>query len=239
MAPSKKRNGGSYSRGTAKKIASSKMFTATGEPIHNLEAYTAAGGKPRSASGELIHNPRAYRNTIEASVRQNTNDPKYLYHYTNKAAAESIETSGAIKASASGLDGAGTYCTAKPPRCSSDTLISNNYGQSGARGSSYVDNYARIDTDNLGAKRVNSSRDIWKVDGDINLEDHNAFLAQRDGNSGGRKNTAKKWNDNPYNSAAHEEWNDNPYNNPYNDAAAAYEEWDDTPCEEWQGDYEN
>ena len=117
-----------YPKNVAKKIASSKMYTSSGEPIRDVEAYRAAGGQVYSSNGQVIHNPVAYRNTIEASVRQNTTDPKYLWHYTDTKGAKSIAESGTIKASSTGLGGPGTYGTAKPPRCTSNNLLNNNYG---------------------------------------------------------------------------------------------------------------
>ena len=170
-----------YSRDDAKKIAASKTYTAKGKPIRNLSAYVAAGGRPRNSGGDVIRNPMAYQNAIEASVRQNTNDPKYLYHYTNQQAAKSISESGTIHASTNGLAGPGTYCTAKPPRCNTGTLLNNNYSNAVAtRDQSYVDNYVRMDADRLNARHVgNGNRDGWKVKGDVDLGQHNAFVAER------------------------------------------------------------
>ena len=156
------------------------MYTANGDSIRNLESYMNAGGKPRNSAGHVLHNPVAYRNTIEASVRQNTNNPKYLYHYTTGDAATSIGNGGGtIRASSSGLDGSGTYLTAKPPRCNTETLLNNNYGTTKGRGSN-VQNYIRMDADSLDARRVTSTtRDVWKVNGDVNLHDHGGYIAER------------------------------------------------------------
>lgn len=157
------------------------MYTANGNSIRNLESYMSAGGKPRNSAGDIIQNPVAYRNTIEASVRQNTNNPKYLFHYTTNDAAASIGNGGGtIRASSSGLDGSGTYLTAKPPRCNTDTLLNNNYGTTTGRGSN-VQNYVRLNADSLDAQRVTSAgpRDVWKVNGDVNLHDHGGYIAER------------------------------------------------------------
>lgn len=232
MAPTNKKNNNgrgrstkSFSRGHAKKIASNKMYTARGEPIQNLEAYVAAGGKPRSSSGKVIHNPTAYRNTIEASVRQNTGDPKYLYHYTNNDAAQKIEQSGVIRASKIGLDGAGTYVTAKPPRCTTNTLISNNYGAPNARDSSFVNNYIRVNADELNnARRVDSTnRDVWKVEGDIDLHENNGFVAQRNN----RKSTKQaEYGDTEYNESGY-----------YHDTGYGASEHGESPNNEMDYDY--
>jgi len=185
--PNKRNSTYKKSRNQAKAIASRQMFTASGERIRNVDAYVAAGGVPHTANGSRIHNPTAYGNVIEASVRQNTDDPKYLYHYTDTTGAEGISQSGTIAASTDGYDGAGTYVTAKPPRCTSETLLRNNYG-GGATGKddSRVESYVRIDNDGgtLDANRLDCcDRDVWKVNGDIHLNDHNAFVAPRSNNN--------------------------------------------------------
>ena len=168
---------------TAKRIASSKMYTANGDSIRNLDSYMAAGGKPRNSAGDIIQNPRAYSNSIEASVRQNTDNPKYLHHYTTSEAASKIQKSGGIiKASSIGAGGSGTYLTAKPPRCNTNTLLNNNYdGVADSRGPSYVEKYIRLNNDGLDATRVPDvgGRDVWKVDGDVNLNNHGGYIADR------------------------------------------------------------
>lgn len=172
------------SRNAAAKLATSKMYTAVGESIRNLDAYVAAGGIAHNSAGDPIKNPKAYRNAIEASFRQNTQDPKYLYHYTNEAAAASISESRKVQASDSGLAGPGTYCTTKPPRCHTNTLLSNNYGSPTLRDASYVDRYVRIDADRVPAQQVSDgSRNIWKVDGNVHLDQHNSFIADRNQSS--------------------------------------------------------
>lgn len=160
-------------------MAADKLYTARGEPIRNVDAYVQAGGRPTNAAGTTIHNPTAYQNSIEASIRQNTDDPKYLYHYTSQQVAESISDTGRIQASGDGLAGRGTYLTAKPPRCKSDTLLSNNYGSSGARDASFVDQYVRMDADHLSAEHVGGSRDVWKVEGDVDVGRHSGFVDER------------------------------------------------------------
>lgn len=168
-----------FSRHVAKQIATRQMYTASGDPIHNLEAYMAAGGQPHNSSGQAIHNPTAYRNAIEASVRQNTTDPKYLYHYTTPEAADSIAESGRLEPSSGGLAGPGMYCTAKPPRSSTANLLQNNYGSATARDASFVQHYARIDTDTLDAEHVGDDRNVWLVNGPVDLEQHGGYVAER------------------------------------------------------------
>ena len=205
----------SISREASKRVASSKTYTAQGEPIRDLDAYVAAGGRPRNSAGDMIRNPKAYQNVIEASVRQNTNDPKYLYHYTNQQAAASITKSGTINASSGGLAGSGTYCTAKPPRCHPANLLSNNYASSTARDPSYVSSYVRMDADNLNAERVeDGNRDIWKVSGSVDLNQHNAFVAERhqDSTNYGGTNNQGHYYDDEYEDVCHEhQYNDFDY----------------------------
>jgi hypothetical protein len=179
-----------FDRGTAQRIAERKMYTAGGDPIHNLDAYLNAGGRAHNSAGAVIQNPRAYRNAIEASVRQNTTDPKYLYHYTTDDAAAQIDASGHIAQSDTGMAGAGTYLTAKPPRTRTDALLHNNYASSTSRNSSYVDQYVRVDhTDHLAAIHVGRDRDVWKVNGNVDLSSHNGFVATRSGKKRGRRTT--------------------------------------------------
>ena len=168
-----------FSRQTAKQIAASNMYTASGEPIRNLDAYMGAGSRAYNSAGQVIQNPTAYQNAIEASVRQNTTDPKYLYHYTTSDAAASIEASGCIQGSQGGWAGSGTYLTAKPPRSSTSNLLANNYGSATARDASYVSDYVRLNTDTLSASYVGDGRDVWKANGDVHLEEHGGYVAQR------------------------------------------------------------
>lgn len=170
-----------FDRTAAQQIAGRRMYTASGEPIYNLDNYLAAGGQAYNSAGQMIQNPRAYRNAIEGSLRQNTTDPKYLYHYTTDTAAASIAESGSIMESPSGLAGAGTYLTAKPPRTRTDALLENNYGSATSRNASYVNQYARVAADNLSATHVGSDRDVWLVNGDVDLSSHNGFVARRRG----------------------------------------------------------
>ncbi|KAL3921953.1 MAG: hypothetical protein SGILL_002474 [Bacillariaceae sp.] len=173
------------------------MYTPLGEPIRNLEAYRAAGGQPCNERGEAIANPTAYRNAIEASIRQNTDDPKYHYHYTDDKAAKSIRQSGTITASSKGHFGSGTYLTSKPPRCNDDVILSNNYGRPSKNNSDQVQSYVRIDADRVNAHRVTNAdgRNVWKVDGDVHLNDHNGFVAGRQSSSISRNRycTTNRW----------------------------------------------
>ncbi|CAB9507632.1 expressed unknown protein [Seminavis robusta] len=142
---------------------------------------TRDNAKRIAASGDVIRNPTAYQNAIEASVRQNTDDPKYLYHYTTPQAAESIAKNGKIQASSTGLAGSGTYLTAKPPRCPVTPIL---FWKTitlpwPVDHPSYVDNYVRVDADDLYARHVGGDRDVWKVDGDVDFYSHNGFVAER------------------------------------------------------------
>ena len=169
-------------RTQAKRIASSKLYTSSGERIRNPDAYTAAGGRAYSSNGSKIRNPTAYQNAIEASVRQNTNDPKFLYHYTDKSSAEKIAETGLIKASQSGAMGHGTYMTAKQPRCSLDGLLTNNYGQAHpSNRRSQVDCYVRVDADRVRAENGSAElgRNVWKVPGSVDLAKTDAFIGER------------------------------------------------------------
>jgi len=174
-------NPSSKVRVQATHVAKNKLYTSSGEHIRNYSAYSAAGGRAHSSSGARIHNPTAYQNAIEASVRQNTNDPKYLYHYTDSKSARDIESSGVVKASSRGAMGKGTYLTAKPPRCSSNRLLENNYGGIHASKQSKVDAYVRVDADRVQAQngRNNLGRDVWKTNGNIYLDKTGAFAGQR------------------------------------------------------------
>ena len=50
----------------------------------------------------------------------------------------------------------------------------------------YVDQFVRMDTDKLDVECVQGSggRDVWKVNGDVNLNDHNAYVGDRSHHSG-------------------------------------------------------
>lgn len=183
-----------YKSGVAKAMASKKMYTASGESIYNLEAFLTAGGKAFNGAGERIDNPRAYCNSIEASMRQNTTEPKYLYHYTTPEAAASISASGILQASSDGLAGPGTYWTAKPPRSSTTNLLTNNYASASARDPSHVHSYVRMENDNgqdLAAMHVGGQRDVWKINGSVDLEQqHGSFVAKRNKQSKKKKSSS-------------------------------------------------
>ncbi|KAJ8613106.1 hypothetical protein CTAYLR_004780 [Chrysophaeum taylorii] len=158
------------------------MYTSRGDRIRNPSAYTAAGGRAFSSNGSGIRDPTAYQRAIDASVRQNSDSPVYLYHYTDPGSAAKIENSGMIKASSDGALGSGTYLTAKPPRTSSDRLMTNNYdGAASTRDASKVDSYVRVDAARVQAEngRAATSRDVWKVDGDVKLADAGAKIGSR------------------------------------------------------------
>ena len=97
----------------------SGVYNAYGQPVRNVESYAATGAPTYTSSGSRIRNPSAYTGAIEASYRQNTSTPKYLYHYTSNDAADAIASSGKVKASSSGACGSGTYWTSKAPTAKS------------------------------------------------------------------------------------------------------------------------
>ena len=66
---------------------------------YNPAAYAATGAKTYTSTGRPVSNPVAYAGAIEASVRQNTSAPKYLYHYTDSSSLNKISDSGRIKSS--------------------------------------------------------------------------------------------------------------------------------------------
>ena len=207
-------------RETAKRMATAKMYTPTGEPIRNLEAYRASGGTPCNARGERIQNPTAYRNAIEASIRQNTDDPKYQYHYTDNEAGKSIQDSGTIRASTHGLGGSGTYVTPKPPRCNDSAILSNNYDSATRKGDTRVQSYVRLDADGLNAQQIPAGgRNVWKVDGNVQLGDHNGYVASRQGHPRPSVNCFAASN------AAYEEHDDGEYDSYHNNT---YDDHDDS-----------
>eukprot|EP00964_Phaeocystis_antarctica_P053011 scaffold31072_cov60-Phaeocystis_antarctica.AAC.5 len=79
---------------------SSGVYTSSAVRVYNPAAYAATGAKTYTSSGELVSNPVAYAGATEASVRQNTISPKYLYHYTDSNSLNKISDSGHIKSSA-------------------------------------------------------------------------------------------------------------------------------------------
>lgn len=168
-------------RAKATNIASSKLYTSSGERIRNAAAYQAAGGRAYSSSGAKIHNTKAYTGAIEASVRQNTNDPKFFYHYTDNRSASQIAASGKIKASNAGAVGKGTYLTTKPPRCSDGTLLANNYGGIIPSRAAQVQSYVKLNADKIPAKNYTEQmgRNVWKAPGDVNLKAGQAQIKDR------------------------------------------------------------
>ena len=93
----------------------------------------------------------------------------------------SIQESGTIEASTRGLGGSGTYVTPKLPRCNDDAILSNNYGGGTGNKGHRVQSYIRMDADELNAQRVHDAggRNVWKVDGDVDWQAHNGYVANR------------------------------------------------------------
>ena len=160
----------------------SGVYNAYGQPVRNVESYAATGAPTYTSSGSRIRNPSAYTGAIEASYRQNTSTPKYLYHYTDGDSLGKIADSGRVKPSSGPGDcalGSGAYFTAKPPRSSTGGLLQNNYN--GGGDASRVEGYVRVDTDRVNARsgRDELGRDVFVVPGGVNLSKANAKLGYR------------------------------------------------------------
>ena len=164
---------------------STGVYTASGARVRNPAAYAATGAQTYTAAGKAISDPVAYAGAIEASVRQNTSAPKYLYHYTDPSSASAIASSGKLKRSTGRGDcalGEGVYFTAKPPKSKSSALLNNNYGgASSLRGESKVSAYVRIEADSVNYHngRRDLGRDVFVVRGDVDLRQSGAKLGQR------------------------------------------------------------
>lgn len=178
------RSGGAKSsRGSVTKA----IYTSSGTRVRNAAAYAATGAPTYTKAGRGINNPVAYSNAIEARVRQNSDRPKYLYHYTNDESARKIEQSGRIRASAGPGDcalGEGVYMTAKPPRTSSSSLLQNNYDGAGSAGKAdLVEAYVRVDADLVrhsgGRGKQELGRNVFVVPGDVDLADAGAYIGKR------------------------------------------------------------
>lgn len=178
------RSGGAKSsRGSVTKA----IYTSSGTRVRNAAAYAATGAPTYTKAGSGINNPVAYSNAIEARVRQNSDRPKYLYHYTNDESARKIEQSGRIRASAGPGDcalGEGVYMTAKPPRTSSSSLLQNNYDGAGSAGKAdLVEAYVRVDADLVrhsgGRGKQELGRNVFVVPGDVDLADAGAYIGKR------------------------------------------------------------
>ncbi|KAJ1622989.1 hypothetical protein T492DRAFT_845873 [Pavlovales sp. CCMP2436] len=171
------RRGGAHATHSAHGLAGlswgylgSGVYTSSGQPIRNPAAYAATGASSYSSAGKYIAHPEAYSGAIEASVRQNTAEPKYFYHYIDTHLLGQIASAGHLRPSTGPGDcklGEGVYMTAKPPRTASEKLLANNYG---GRASSYakrVSAYVRIDADRMVAKRIRKAlgRDVFVVSG--------------------------------------------------------------------------
>ena len=158
------------------RYSKSGVYTSSGIPVRNPAAYAATGARTYTEGGRPITDPVAYSGAIEASVRQNTDRPKYLYHYTDSDSAGKIANSGRLKASTGPGDcalGQGVYMTAKPPKSSTSALLSNNYdGAAQSYGKDKVQSYVRVDADRVGAisGRRKLGRDVFVVPGDLDLE---------------------------------------------------------------------
>jgi hypothetical protein len=82
--------------------------------------------------------------------------------------------------STTGLAGAGTYLTAKPPGSRTDSLLHNNYGVAMARDPSFVHECVRLDMDHPDATYVgHQESDIWKVNGNVHWPSHNGYVRNR------------------------------------------------------------
>lgn len=168
-----------------KSYSSRGVYTASGARVHNPAAYAATGARTYTSSGRAISDPVAYSGAIEASVRQNTSSPKYLYHYTDSSSAAKIASSGKIRRSTGPGDcalGEGVYMTAKPPKSSTSSLLSNNYdGASSSYGSSKVESYVRVDADRVNAVsgRDALGRDVFVVPGDVKLSRSGGHIGER------------------------------------------------------------
>ena len=164
---------------------STGVYTASGARVRNPAAYAATGAQTYTAAGKAISDPVAYAGAIEASVRQNTSAPKYLYHYTDPSSASAIASSGKLKRSTGRGDcalGEGVYFTAKPPKSKSSALLNNNYGgASSLHGESKVSAYVRIEADSVNYHngRRDLGRDVFVVHGDVDLRQSGAKLGQR------------------------------------------------------------
>mmetsp|Transcript_93196 Transcript_93196/g.240841 ORF Transcript_93196/g.240841 Transcript_93196/m.240841 type:complete len:187 (+) Transcript_93196:68-628(+) len=151
--------------------SSTGLYTSSGAPIRNAAAYAATGARTYTTAGRSVKDPVAYSGAVESSRRQNTDTPKYLYHYTTADSAASIRDSGYMRGSRGPSDaalGEGTYLTAKPPRSSTESLLKNNY-DSGAHAvdASRVEAYVRVDAERVRAVsgRADLGRDVWVVPG--------------------------------------------------------------------------
>ena len=175
--------GGGYRGGSP--YSRSGVYTASGAPVRNPAAYAATGAKTYTSSGRSISDPVAYSGAIEASVRQNSSSPKYLYHYTDRDSASAIASSGQLMASRGPGDcalGEGVYFTAKPPRSSSSALLHNNYdGGASAHTDSKVGAYVRVEADRVNYQngRADLGRDVFVVPGDVSLSQAGAKLGVR------------------------------------------------------------
>ena len=154
------------------------LSTASGAPIRNAAAYAATGAPCYSTStGKYIARPAAYAAGTEANIRQSTDTPKYLYHYTSPAGLAAIRDSGVIKASRGPGDcalGAGVYATALPPRTNDAALVANNWGPQKSASTAKVEACVRIDADRLGGytngRAELGGRDVFRIPGDVKLD---------------------------------------------------------------------
>jgi len=173
----------------------SGMYTKSGDPVFNPEAYARAGGQCYNTAGTRINNPTAYADAISTRKSQNSDQPKEFYHYTDTKSAQQIERSGRINQSQGPGDcvlGEGTYLTGKHPSCRDDTILTNNYGSSSGR-SGKVDSFVKIPAKNIKVEsgKDATGRNVFVHRGDIDLNKVGGKVVNR-------KPGGKVVNRNPY-----------------------------------------
>ena len=94
---------------------------------------------------------------------------KYLYHYTDKESAKKIQQSGVLRPSrlrnGDCALGEGVYFTSKPPQCTSDNLMKNNYGGASSARRPKTQAYVRVEKDRVCARNGGKDlgRDVYVV----------------------------------------------------------------------------
>lgn len=178
-----KSRGGGRSSGSSR-YSPTGLYTSSGQPIRNADAYAATGAPTFSSSGGFVGRPSAYSSAVQGRISQNTDSPKHLYHYTSTSSADKIQSSGYIKPSTSAGDcrlGEGAYFTAKQPRSSDAGLLANNYGRSTSSRADDTRAYVRVDAEKVSAinGRAELGRDVWSVPGGVDLSGANAKFGTR------------------------------------------------------------
>lgn len=158
------------------------VYTRSGEPVSNVEAYAATGAPCFSSNGSEIRNPTAYADTVDSYKSQASDNPRHLYHYTDRESAQQIQEFGKISASCGPGDcalGPGVYATSKAPNCSSETLTKNNWNSSSK--TTRTEAYIRLDANKVTAQSGMDElgRNVWKVPGDVDLKSANAKVGYR------------------------------------------------------------